>query len=151
MALIGGAPIALSTGPAAGASNANRCVSVNGVAVVQSGTAACISTPSTGAEPNVARASGNGSVAEAAIGSGNTATANGPGSVAVAVGDSNTATANGNGSQSAAGPGNNNTSTANGRGSLAETGSASGNTVTANGPCTIIVVGGADVTRTCHP
>jgi hypothetical protein len=151
-ALIGAAPVALSTVPAGGASNASRCVSINGVPVVQSGTAVCISTPSTGAEPNVARASGEDSVAEAAVGSGNTATANGPGSVAVAaIGDANTATANGNGSRAGAGPGNDNTSTANGRGSLAQTGSGSANTVTANGPCTIIVVGGGNETRTCHP
>jgi len=151
-ALIGGASIALSTGPAGGASKANRCVSINGVAVVQSGTAVCISTPPTGTQPNVARATGENSIAEAAVGAGNSATANGPGSIAVAaVGDSNTATANGNGSRSGAGPGNNNAATANGRGSLAQTGSGTGNTVKAHGPCTIIVVGSDNVTRTCHP
>jgi hypothetical protein len=146
-----GGSVALLTGPAGGESNASRCVSINGVAVVQSGTATCISTLSTGAEPNVARANGKDSVAEAAIGSGNTATANGKGSIAVAgVGNNNTATANGKDSRSGAGPGDNNSSTANGRGSLAETGNGTGNTATANGHCEI-VVSGSNVTQSCHP
>jgi len=150
-ALLTGASVALLADPAGSESDASRCVSINGVAVVQSGTATCISTLSTGAEPNVARATGDDSVAEAAVGSGNTATANGPGSIAVAgVGNNNTATANGKDSRSGAGPGDNNSSTANGRGSLAETGNGTGNTVTANGHCAI-VVSGSYMTRTCHP
>jgi len=151
-ALIAGASVAFLTGPAAGDSNANLCVSINGVAVVQSGSATCISTLSTGAEPNVARATGEDSVAEAAVGSGNQATANGPGSIAVAaLGNNNTATANGKDSRSGAGNGNNNASTANGRGSRAETGNGSSNTATANGHCAIVVAGVSNVTRTCHP
>ena len=115
MAMMAESAVVGLAGPTGAASNANQCLSINGASVVQRGTAICISSPSGSSEPNVARATGDNSVAEAVLGNGNTATANGSGSAAAAgTGDGNTATANGNGSRAAAGSGTGNTATANG-------------------------------------
>jgi hypothetical protein len=167
--MVGGPAVGLAT-PTGAASNANRCLSINGYSVVQSGTAICISSPSGSSEPNVARATGANSVAEAVLGNGDTATANGDGSLALAVlgngntatangngsgaaagtGDRNTATANGNGSGAVAGNGTSNTATANGHGSSAVAGTGDNNTATANGPCRAESLAG-NMTDTCRP
>jgi hypothetical protein len=148
--LVGGPFVGLA-GPTGAASNANRCLSINGVSIVQSGTATCISSPSGSAEPNVARATGDNSAAEAILGNGDAATAHGNGSSAVAVlGNGNTATANGNGSSAVTGMGNGNTATANGHGSLALALQGNGNSATANGPCRAASLGN-NITDTCHP
>jgi hypothetical protein len=148
--MVGGPFVGLA-GPTGAASNAHRCLSINGVAVVQSGTATCISSPSGSSEPNVARATGDNSTAEAILGNGDSATAHGKGSVAVAVlGNGNTATANGSGSAAVAGQGNGNTATANGHGSLAVAAQGNGNTATANGHCRAASLGN-NMTDTCHP
>ena len=148
--MVGGPFVGLAAATGA-ASNAHRCLSINGVSVVQSGTATCISSPSGSPEPNVARATGDNSVAEAILGNGDAATAHGKGSVAVSVlGNGNTATANGSGSSALAGQGNGNTATANGHGSSALAAQGNGNTATANGPCRAASLGD-NLAVTCHP
>jgi hypothetical protein len=89
---------AATVGVASAQGGPNLCVSVNGVNVVELGTASCFSVESDGAA-NVARATGDGAFAQAGANvgdSGNRATATGDNARAFAViGDNNTATATG--------------------------------------------------------
>src|SRR5689334_12776589 len=115
MLLSVGLPVLAVTSRAGAANGENRCVSVDGVKLVQSGTAECESSPSHGTQPNIAIANGANSQAFVNRGDNNEARANGPNSVAlVEFGSDSKATANGPDSGAFAGIGNNNTATANG-------------------------------------
>ena len=129
----------LVLGPGIGVAQAGTdlCISINGDAKVQMGTATCSSVASGQGKPN--RAFAKAANAEAIAGvdegdSGNTATATGENSHAEAlVGDNNTATASGDDTWADAGFGDNNTATASGDDTWANAGFGDDNTATASG------------------
>jgi len=169
--MVGVPVVGLASSAGAAAPNANRCQSINGVVVYQSGTATCVSDQSTGSDPNVATATGNNSFAGAQGGDNNTATAigdsslaasgagndnsataHGPFSFAIAgFGNGNTSSANGPFSNASAGIGSSDTATANGAFSKAQAGPGDSNTATANGPCTTTLINVSGETDSCHP
>ncbi|MCB0173096.1 MAG: thrombospondin type 3 repeat-containing protein [Anaerolineae bacterium] len=121
---------------------ANFCLSIDGVLLESQGTAVCGSSPTTGQEPNVAVANGDGATAYAAVhangtslpGDNNTAIAIGDNAVAIAgEGDNNSATASGNSARALAAKGNNNTAIAEGDDAYAEAFNGDNNSATATG------------------
>jgi hypothetical protein len=165
--LSAGLPL-LATAPS-GAAGGNRCVSVNGVTLVQIGTAECTSTPSEGSLPNIAIANGDHSFAAAHTGDNNQARANGPGSrataarggnnIATATGDHSSAsavfsengvaTATGKNSSATVSLSTNGAATATGAGSSADAGMGDHNTAIARGGCTATALDGDNLTATC--
>jgi hypothetical protein len=115
-------------------SEADMCVSVNGVLILTSaGTAKCFSDPS-GASPNIAVANGSGAEADALNGNDNTATAIGSAAFASASdGNNNTASATGSGATASAETGDDNTASASGDGAQAFAFGGNGNIATAIG------------------
>src|SRR5204862_84600 len=126
-----GLPIVGSASSAGAALNTNRCQSIDGVVVYQSGTATCVSAQSTGSTPNVATASGDNSHAAAGIGA--------PGNPQIGSGD--TATATGDNSYAQAIVGSNDTATAIGYKSLAASGAGNSDSATAKGDLSFAIAG----------
>ncbi len=111
---------------------ADICVSIDGVTIVQRGTAICDSTASNSAQPNIATATGPRSDAVASGAAGNLATANGMDSFARTFGGAgNVATADGGDTAAVASDGNNNSATATGGYSFANASSGDNNSATA--------------------
>ena len=117
---------------------ADMCVSVDDVSILQAGTAGCLTTLTTGANPNIAVANGAHAYAYGAEGDNSTGTAIGDYAYAEAFGtsgDNNTATAIGDGAHAAAWGGSGATASATGNGAVAAAihSITAGNTATANG------------------
>lgn len=154
-----------ASAPAGAAGVANYCLSINGVSVLQSGTALCESVQSFGTKPSIAVAVGDGAQAmafgdnadvraygphaKAKVERGNddTAIAIGRDSAAYAAwGDHNTAIGFGRNGRGGASFGNYNIAIGVGPNSDAEAGDSDHNTAIAHGACTALATGGVTVT-----